>query len=310
MSRTVALTGATGFIGGTLARRLGEAGWRIRAQFRSTSARKRPTVTAVRWIEGDLENLESLRRLVNGSNAVVHCAGAVRGASEVHFKRVNVNGVARLVQAATEQHPVPRFLLISSLAAREPQLSPYAASKRQGEDALAATAGKMGWTALRPPAVYGPGDRELLPLFRWIARGLAPVLGPESARFSLLYVEDLAEAVVRWLEGGKDQQRAFELHDGHPNGYTHNEVINTVEALRAKRAIRVQVPGPLFRLAAALNLRAARIIGYTPMLTPWKIRELNHPNWVCDNKPLNRAIGWAPRVTLEEGLRRTLHEMA
>jgi nucleoside-diphosphate-sugar epimerase len=88
---------------------------------------------------------------------------------------VNVDGVARLVQAATEQHQLPRFLLISSLAAREPLISPYATSKRQGEETLAAGAGEMGWTTFRPPAVYGPGDKELLPLFRWISRGIAPI---------------------------------------------------------------------------------------------------------------------------------------
>jgi nucleoside-diphosphate-sugar epimerase len=306
MSRTIALTGATGFIGGVLARRLETIGWQIRALIRPASLGARYTGTATQWIEGDLEDLDSLRRLVSGVYAVVHCAGAVRGASQAQFDDVNVDGVARLVQASSKQHRVPRFLLISSLAAREPHLSPYAASKRQGEDTLAATANDMNWAVLRPPAVYGPGDKELLPLFRWIGRGIAPILGSRSARFSLLYVEDLAEAVVQWLNSETNERRAFELHDGHPNGYAWHDVVDTVARLYDRHVIRIQVPVVILRLLAGLNLGAAQIFGYAPMLTPGKVRELSHSNWVCDNDALTRKTGWAPRVSLAEGLQRTL----
>jgi len=306
MSRTIALTGATGFIGGALARRLETIGWQIRALVRPASLGACYTGTTTQWLEGDLGDLNSLRCLVNDVYAVVHCAGAVRGASQAQFDGVNVDGVARLVQAAREQHQMPRFLLISSLAAREPHLSPYAASKRRGEDTLATTAGEMNWAVLRPSAVYGPGDKELLPLFRWIARGVAPVLGSRNARFSLLYVEDLAEAVVQWLNSGTNERRAFELHDGHPDGYAWHDVVDTVAQLYDRHVFRIQVPVIILRLLAGLNLGAAQIFGYAPMFTPGKVRELNHPNWVCDNNDLTSETGWTPRVSLSEGLRRTL----
>ena len=306
MSRTIALTGATGFIGGALARRLETIGWQIRALVRPASLGARYAGTTTQWVEGDLGDLDSLRRLVNDVYAVVHCAGAVRGASQAQFDGVNVDGVARLVQAAREQHQMPRFLLISSLAAREPHISPYAASKRRGEEILAAAAGDMNWTVLRPSAVYGPGDKELLPLFRWIGRGIAPILGPRSARFSLLYVEDLAEAVVQWLNSETNKRRAFELHDGHPEGYAWHDVVDTVARLFDRHVFRIQIPVIILRLLAGLNLGAAQIFGYAPMLTPGKVRELNHVNWVCDNNALTREIGWTPRVSLAEGLQRTL----
>jgi len=257
-------------------------------------------------VVGDLGDLDSLRRFVYQAEAVVHCAGAVRGASQAHFDRVNVEGVARLVHAAAGEHPTPRFLLISSLAAREPGLSAYAASKRRGEEVLAAGGGTMPWAVLRPPAVYGPGDRELLPLFRWMARGIAPVLGSGNARFSLLYVEDLAEAVVRWLSGGTAAQRIFELDDGRPGGYTWTDVVEIMTSLRSRSVIPVRVPALFLEVLAALNLAAARVIGYKPMLTPGKVRELRHPNWVCDSAAFMGATGWSPKVSLEEGLRRTL----
>ncbi|UCE56872.1 MAG: SDR family NAD(P)-dependent oxidoreductase [Desulfobacterales bacterium] len=306
MSRTIALTGATGFIGSILASSLINAGWQIQALVRPTSDRSHLRATCVKWIEGNLEDLDSLRRLVRNVDAIVHCAGAVRGVSEKQFIQVNVEGVARLVHAAVEQHSLPRFLLISSLAAREPHLSPYATSKRQAEETLAAAAGDMFWAAFRPCAVYGPGDRELLPLFRWIGRGIAPVLGSEDARFSLLYIDDLAEAVLLWLQHGSCKASVFELHDGQPNGYSWKDVIDVSARLHARRVLHLKVPEPMLRLLAGLNFMAAKAMNYRPMLTPGKVREIRHANWVCDNTALNQEIGWRPQVSLEEGLRRTL----
>ena len=170
-------------------------GCKLQALTRTTSDRSRLSGLNIDWIEGALEDVDSLRRLVRGADAVVHCAGAVRGATQAHFDRLNVDGVARLVRAAVEQHPLPRFLFISSLAAREPGLSHYAGSKRRAETVLADQAGNMSWVVLRPPAVYGPGDKETLPLWRWMARGFAFVLGSGQTRFSMLYVDDLSAAI-------------------------------------------------------------------------------------------------------------------
>jgi nucleoside-diphosphate-sugar epimerase len=305
-SDTIALTGATGFIGAALARRLAATGRKIQALIRPASIHKRPAEHAIRWIEGDLEDMASLRRLVEGVDTVIHCAGTVRGATREQFNRVNAEGLSRMVHATVNQHPTPRFLLLSSLAAREPHLSNYAASKRQGETVLAKNSDQLSWTIYRPCAVYGPGDREMLPVFRWMAKGIAPVLGDGSSRFSLLYVNDLVEAVVQWLDCNCCQSGTYELHDGHPGGYSWHDVIDTVRQLRAKYIVRLKIPLVLVRLAAALNLFAAKTFGYAPMLTPGKVRELYHADWICDNKALHAAIEWSPRTLLPEGLQQTL----
>jgi nucleoside-diphosphate-sugar epimerase len=306
MSRTIALTGATGFIGSTLAKRLHSAGWQIQALVRPNSERSRLAGLPVKWITGDLENAASLRELVRNTSAIIHCAGIVRGITAAQFNRVNFDGVARLVQTASEQHPLPRFFLISSLAAREPHLSPYANSKRQGEQVLFRRAGAMPWTALRPSAVYGPGDREMLRLFQWAQRGVAPILASDKARLSVLYVDDLAAAVLALIQRGRCRQNIFELHDGRQNGYSWQEVIDIVADLYNRKILRIHVPELILRLIAGLNLVAARIFGYDPMLTPGKVRELTHHNWVCDNTNIQRSIDWVPQISLKEGLRRTL----
>lgn len=306
MNYTVALTGATGFIGNRVARRLVANGCKLQALIRSTSDRSRLSGFNIQWVEGALEDFDSLRRLVSGVDAVIHCAGAVRGATQAHFNRSNVDGVARLVRAAVEQHPLPRFLLVSSLAAREPKISAYAASKRQAEDLLATRADKMPWTVLRPPAVYGPGEKEMLPLLRWMTRGIAFIVGSDNGRVSLLYVDDLAEAVMKWLQNKNCAEAVFELHDGHPEGYSWQDVIDTIGRLTVKRMRNVKVPLAVLKAVSSLNLSAARIFGYAPMLTPGKLRELRHPDWVCDNAGISEEMGWRPQVSLKEGLRRTL----
>lgn len=303
MSRTLALTGATGFIGGRLVARLTTAGWSVRALMRTPA--KRVQHQAVEWVSGSLEDSASLERLLDGVDAVVHCAGAVRGANRADFLSANADGVGRLASIAAALSPSPFFVLISSLAAREPALSDYAGSKREGELTLAGVAGAMPWVALRPPVVYGPGDREVAPLFSWMSRGIAPVAADGAGRFSLLYVDDLAEAVVRCLASPAAAGRIFELHDGHCGGYQWHEFIAEVARHFRRRVRRLNISPNLLHAVSALNLTTARLLGYAPMLTPGKVREICHPNWVCDNGAITASTGWVPHVDLAQGLART-----
>ena len=145
-------------------------------------------------------------------------------------------------------------------------------------------------------------------MFKLMQRGIAPVIGTGNGRFSLLYVEDLVDAVVCWLDRENDSGRIYELHDGRPAGYCWQDVIDTFTDLRrGDSPASFKIPEGVVKLTARLNLICARIMGYDPMLTPGKVRELMHCNWVCDNTALHAATGWIPRVLLAEGLRRTLN---
>lgn len=298
MPGTVALTGATGFIGSALRRALVGAGYSVRALTR----RQLPRETGITWIRGDLADSDSLRELITGAGAIVHCAGAVRGASRADFDRVNVAGTANLLQVLRARPEPPRLLFISSLAARHPELSWYAASKAEAESLLARCDAALSWTIFRPTAVYGPGDREMRPLFRWLLRGWLPTPQPVHGRFSLLHVDDLSSAVLRWLEMPPPGNRLFELSDGEPDGYDARSLAD-IAATRLGRPVRIlSLPAGLLRILARVNLLTSRMLRRSPMLTPGKVRELLHDDWRADAGPFMQASGWRPRMRFGDAL--------
>jgi nucleoside-diphosphate-sugar epimerase len=299
MSGPVALTGATGFVGGHITDRLMAGGHQVRALTR----RPQPDRPGLTWVRGDLADTAALSRLVAGAASVVHCAGAVRGASARHFHRINVDGTQALLDAVLRTVPACRFLLISSLAAREPALSWYADSKRAAELVLERGAPDLQWTAFRPPAVYGPGDRELVPLFRSMRRGWLPTVAPDGARFSLLHVTDLARAVCAWLDVGV-RREIFSLDDGTPRGYDWITIRASAQAAFNRPIRRLRLPPALLRGIAWTNLAAARLAQRAPMLTPGKVRELTHVDWVCDNTRIVEYLNWHPDIRLANALAR------
>jgi nucleoside-diphosphate-sugar epimerase len=228
----------------------------------------------------------------------------VRGASPGQFEAANVAGVAHLLEAAVTQE-IPRFLLMSSLTAREPTISDYASSKRSGEEVLEACQDRISCDILRPPAVYGPGDREMLPLLQLIRRGIVPVIGGKNARFSLIHVDDLVDAVSCLLRSDPAREsRCFELHDGQTGGYTWQQIVTVATHLNNKKPLSLAIPRPLLLAIALGNIGLARLTGHRPMLTPGKLRELFHSDWVCDNTAISEATGWQPRILFSEGMQR------
>lgn len=300
----IALTGATGFIGTKLLSFLTEAGWHVRALYRPKKGRTPPSLSGVTWVAGDLTDPQLLHNFVRGTHAVIHCAGVVRGATQEDFDQVNEQGALNVAQAAVAQTIAPRFLLISSLAAREPHLSYYSGSKWRGECALKSVAKNLRWTILRPPAVYGPGDKELLPLFRSIANGIAPTPAVEHSKISMIYVDDVAMAIISWLNADSGYGQTFEIDDGHEGGYNWNNILEIgSRVLRdGAKVRRIKIPILLFNLVARVNLFTAKLFAYSPMLTPGKVREIIHSDWLADNKAFSQMMDWQPQYNLERGL--------
>ena len=302
MQGTVALTGATGFVGNVFLENLLNDGWTVRALTRRRHSS--PEHPGLDWINGDLHDQAALVELVAGADAVIHCAGTVRGRSQAQFDRINVEGTANLVAACKTVDPLPRFLLISSLAARQPELSWYAGSKRRAEEVLEKDASGMPWTAFRPTAIYGKGDRELKPLFKAMQRhGVLPMPGFANTRFSLLHVDDLARAMLCWLRAGKPVPGTFELADARPHGYDRHALADVAAEVWGRPVKTVSLPPAIVYLASYVNLVLAHVCRYSPMLTPGKVRELLYPDWVCDNTSITSALpDWQPGIHLTDAL--------
>jgi len=302
----IALTGATGFIGQWIHRKLCDDGWRVRALTRRGPSDDNTLNAATDWIAGDLFNQGALSDLLRGAAAVIHCAGLIKARRAAEFQAVNGFATGLLGQCIGRSDSVAQVILLSSLAAREPALSAYAASKRAGEDALAGLAHDRTLTILRPPAVYGPGDRETLALFRGARLGLAPLPGGRDSRLSLIHAADLSAAVIAALGAGGQAGGRFEIDDGQAGGYRLGALYRLAGRHFNRRPREIVIPYRLLRGLGLGNLAVARLFGYRPMLTPGKARELCHPDWVADGGDFTRRTGWQPEITADRGFAQTI----
>lgn len=295
MSRkTVALTGATGFVGKAVLGQLIEAGWNVRALTR----RAQPPQPGVNWIDGALDRPETLLSLCEGADAALHVAGVVNAADPAGFETGNVTGTANML-AAAKDCGVSRFVHVSSLAAREPQLSVYGASKAKAEKLVGTSL--LDWTILRPPGVYGPGDTEVLEMFKMAKLGFC--LLPPAGRSSWIHVDDLARLLVTLLPVHEDATaRLFEADDGETGGWDHAGFARAIGWALGKRIVTLSAARPLLNLAAWSDRLVRRA---NAKLTPDRASYMCHPDWVIDRDAAPPASLWKPQITTRDGLKQT-----
>ena len=288
----LAITGGTGFVGGTLVRHAVMRGHKVRAL-----TRKPQTSTGkVEWISGALDQTESLVRLMVGAETVIHVAGAINAADRAGFQDANVFGTLNVVEAA-KAAGVKRFIHVSSLAAREPELSDYGWSKARSEQIVGASG--LDWTIVRPPAVYGPGDRETLELFRMAKRGL--VFLPPAGRMSVIEVSDLSRFLLTLIPAEATLGDTYEPDDGYEHGWTHRQFAEAiVTAVGRKRAAIFATPRMLMRFGARLD-RLLR--GKRAKLTLDRAAYFSHPDWVAKRRP--PAELWRSHIETNAGLKAT-----
>ena len=287
---TLAVTGGTGFVGGRLLDLAVDAGHQVRALTR----RPQPPRDGVVWIDGALDRPDSLLSLVAGADAMIHVAGVIN-ADAAAFEAGNVVGTGAIL-AAAEAEGVARFVHVSSLAAREPALSLYGASKARSE--VLVEASPLSSAIVRPPAVYGPGDRETLDLFRMARRGF--VMLPPLGRLSLIHVDDLARLLLALANPASPAGLTIEPDDGREGGWSHNGfAFALAEAFGRKRVVTLSAKPFFLRFAARVD-RLVR--GTNAKLTPDRVAYFCHPDWVAS--PLNAPPPdlWTARIDTDQGL--------
>ncbi len=293
--KILAITGGTGFVGGHLLEQAVAGGHIVRALARSVQ----PDRPGVEWIRGDLQNVPALAGLCKGADAVIHVAGVVNARGEAGFRAGNVDGTRAILDAAAAAN-IGRFVQVSSLSAREPRLSLYGASKAKADRLVMDS--PLDWVIVRPPAVYGPGDHEMLDLYRLAARGWAVAPGP--GRFSLVHVTDLAAALLALATTDKGSRRIFEIEDG-TGGVDHRGMAALLGAAVGKQPRVLALPTAALKIGAAFETVKARLSGKLPKLSFDRARYIAHPDWTADAAPLLALGIWEPQVRPDEGVRRT-----
>ena len=289
----LAITGGTGFVGSHLVKAALAAGHRVTALTR----RPQPAKDRLNWVEGDLTDRAALKRLVEGAGAVIHVAGVLNARDRAGFEDGNVTGTLAMLAAATAAG-VRRFVLVSSLAAREPDLSMYGGSKARAE-ALVGDSG-LDWSIVRPPAVYGPADRETLELFKMAKIGL--MLMPPKGRLSVLHAGDLARLLLALADREAPAMVTIEPDDGKPGGWTHKSFAAALGRAVGRSPLVLSAPAPLLRVAA----RADRLLrGMRAKLTPDRAAYFSHRDWLVDPARAAPADLWAPQIPTERGLAET-----
>ena len=305
MGKTIAITGATGFAGGHATTELLKRGHRLVALVRDPARARLPG--EVRVVKGDLEkaaagdreDAAAVAELVRGADAIVHLAGAIAAVRPRNFFSANAFATRALAQAAADAG-VRRFVHVSSLAAREQELSIYAVSKLLAEEVLKTFGGVLDSVALRAPVIYGPGDRGTLPLMRELTHGIAMIPGRRNARFSLIHAEDFARIIADAVTGGQTGIR--EVSDGTVGGYGWDDLL-AVAGVAEGRTIRpVFLPKLIVAGAAVVAGGLSRMTGKASMVSRGKVNELYHPDWV------SRGEDWpiADPITFKTGFPSTV----
>jgi nucleoside-diphosphate-sugar epimerase len=328
MSRCL-ITGASGFVGSNLTARLRDEGWDVRCLVRSTSRIEPLEKLGVELINGSLHDSDSLTGAVRNVDTVFHVAGRTAALRAAEYDRDNVEVTRLVAQACAAQSQPPVLVMVSSLAAGGPgtpraprqetdseaPVSHYGRSKLAAERAAAETAGDVPTSVVRPPMVFGPGDRASLQIYRGM-KFLPVHPSPGFRRFpvSLVHVSDLCDALVRVAQNG---ERLPAGGDGSAAGVgkyyvaadrsiTYGE-LGQLAARAAGWAIApLPLPRTIFWIAGSIGEVMGRVRGRAAVLNLDKIREATARGWVCSDAKIRSQLGYAPTGPLEDRFAETV----
>jgi dihydroflavonol-4-reductase len=313
-SRVALVTGATGFIGSHLVEALLAHNWRVRCLVRDTSVLKWIPTDDVTLINGDVTRAgENLERAVRGVSVVFHLAGVTSATDDSAYTTVNVEGTRNIVNAMQKAAPDALLVFCSSLAAAGPATTKRPLNETDEPDPVSAY-GRSKLTAerivvesglqhliIRPPTVYGPRDRDILAVFRLVARGLALRVAGEGQRLSMVHAQDLARGFASAAES--DGRGLYYMTDGFV--HTWESIIQHIGRALGKQPRVISVgPGVAEFLSRAERLRAS-LFGSKPLLTPDRVVELSQANWTCDDTRARLDIDYESLIALPEGVKST-----
>ena len=308
------VTGGTGFIGSHLVEALVAKAFQVRCLMRKKSDPRWLKDLAIERVTGDCNDMASLREAVKGVDCVFHLAGITKATREETYFEVNGRGTDNLIHACLGSGRTPqRFVYLSSQAAAGPgrngcgkkesdtcePVSPYGQSKRMGEELALAHSHELPLVILRPSAVYGPRERDIYSYFKLVSKRMKPCFIGESPRLSLVYVDDVVQALLLALQVDEPRGSIFFVSDGHE--YRLQDVGDTFAQVLGVSAVRIPVPEWGLHCAAAFSEALSRISKKPPLISKGKVEEVVQKNWVCDITRARESLCFIPHFSLAQG---------
>ncbi|MFH1374607.1 MAG: SDR family NAD(P)-dependent oxidoreductase [bacterium] len=316
-SRSVLITGANGFVGSRLCRKFAQEGFRVLAGVRRTSDLSLLDELEVEFRYGDVTRPETLPDMVTGAEFIIHNAGVVKARHPKTFFTVNHTGTRSLFEAIAEHNrSVKKVIYISSLAAAGPSqhgqplteddpprpITAYGRSKLAGENIALSFANRINVLAVRPPGIYGPGDKEILSFFEVINRRIKPYIGNSERKLQLVHVDDLCHAVFLAVTNKTRPGETYFVAENR--SYSLREMMTLLEQACGKKAYALHIPALLFRTIAGVSEFLFKVVGATPMLTREKAAELL-ASWEISTAKAQRDFGYKSQIPFEKGAAQT-----
>jgi len=316
------VTGATGFIGQQLVRKILAENWPVRILCRATSQRPADFAQDVEWITGDLTDLQSLEAAVRDADLIFHLAGATKVSRVEDFTHINVHGTRNLLEAiAAHGKKGARLIFVSSLAAAGPAghwspknedepcypISAYGQSKLEAEIEILKRKNNLWCAIVRPAVVYGPSDKESLVFFKIAKTRLNPHLGISKRYVGTICVSDLVDLL--WLVARSDQPSGeiYFACDDQANGYDWNQIIATAGSLMNRRIFNIYLPNIILPTLLPIASIIAKITGRPSIFNRDKYRELSQSYWTCSSEKAQKLLDFKPQFDLANGLRQALN---
>lgn len=320
------VTGASGFIGYHLVKRLFEQGHQVSCLVRRESNLGGLEPFHPKFCMGDVTDLDSIRGALAGIDVVYHLAGLTKSLRQGDLYQVNEVGTRNIARACAERTPTPVLVIASSLAAAGPAprdrprretdpptpVSAYGRSKRAGELAAAEYARQVPITVVRPPIVFGERDKDGLNLFQSIARfGIHLAPGLRDYQFSGIHAGDLAAALMLAAERGKrmdgsDGTAGIYFAADSPT-FTYAQFGRLIgRCLGRPNAWVMRAPGVLVWMVSAFNELVSQVRRRPHILNLDKAREATAGSWACSSELLSRDTGFRCNKSLEDRLHQTI----
>ena len=313
------VTGATGFVGSNLVDRLVELGFDVYCLRRKTSNIQWLKNKNVNFVEGDLFDNEVLENTLKDTDYVFHVAGVVKSKTREGFYKGNTYATKNLVELTYKSNPnIKRFVFVSSQAVCGPNpddkpvteeyiprpITTYGITKLKSEEEVLKFKDKIPVSIVRPPAIYGPRDTEILIYFKTFAKGLNSIIGFGDKYLSLIYVEDLVDGIIAASNENIKSGEIFFICSNE--SYSWDEIAETTSKILNRNPIKIRIPHFVVFTVGTISQSLSIFSKNAATLNIEKCKDITRRRWVCSNEKARKVLGFNPKHSLEQGFQKTI----